>query len=98
MQLNPPQIEQVINYLNKWKTPVCVVCGTDDWVVSGIVFEFPEYQSRNVFFPAGNAPQAFQGFQAFQIFPVIPVTCKTCGNVLILSAIAAGIVPEPAQA
>lgn len=30
-----------------------------------------------------------------QIFPVVPLTCKVCGNVLFVSAIAAGVIPRP---
>ena len=29
-----------------------------------------------------------------QVFPVVPLTCKECGYVLLVSAIAAGVVPR----
>ena len=84
MQLNPKQLEDVIEYLKTWKTAECAICGFDDWAVSAVVFGLPEYVS------GGSSHWN-------QVFPVVPLTCKTCGNVLLVSAIAAGIVKAPVQ-
>ncbi len=82
MELSPEQLGQVIEYLRKWKTAECAICEHDDWAVASTVFVLPEY----------NSPRAAV-YSNLQVFPVIPLTCKTCGNVLFLSAIAAGVVP-----
>jgi hypothetical protein len=83
MELSRQQVKQVIDYLLKWQTAKCGICGHDDWTVSSAVFMLPEYRS----------PKAPVYSSAQDVFPVIPLTCKTCGNVLFVSAIAAGVVP-----
>jgi hypothetical protein len=84
MELSPQLLGRVIEYLKKWKSAECAICGYDDWVVANTVFQFPEY--------AMGLPSVYTNTQ---VFPVIPLTCKTCGNVLLLSAIAAGVMPGP---
>ena len=84
MELSSQQVDQVIDYLKKWKTAQCGICGYDDWVVASTVFVLHEYTSLE--------PTGFYG-STESVFPVIPLTCKTCGNVLFLSAVAAGVVP-----
>lgn len=83
MNLSGEKILQVIRYLHKWKTAECAICGHDDWAVTGTVFALPEYWGMKAIFPGDQS-----------VFPVIPLTCKTCGNVLLLSAIAAGVLPS----
>ena len=85
MELNPEAVQQVIRYLEKWKSPGCAICGHEDWSVAGAVFALAEYWSGTNAIYAGSQ----------SVYPVIPVTCKTCGNVLFLSAVAAGVVPRP---
>jgi hypothetical protein len=83
MELSPEQLGQVIEYLKKWKAAECAICEHDDWAVASTVFVLPEYKPLRA--------AVYSNIQA--VFPVIPLTCKTCGNVLLLSAIAAGVVP-----
>lgn len=85
MELSPEQLGQVIEYLKRWNTAVCAICQNDDWAVAATVFALPEYKLRRTAISTN--------IQA--VFPIIPLTCKTCGNVLFLSAIAAGVVPGP---
>ena len=89
MKLNPKQLEAVTEYVKKWKRPECVLCGHDEWSVSAIVFELPQY---------GLPPPPFDYYMIPQVFPVVPLTCTTCGNVLFLSAILAGVLPKPGGA
>lgn len=88
MELSPEQLNQVIGYLKKWKNAQCSICGFDDWAVASTVFVLPEYM--------GSKALSYTTIQA--AFPVIPLTCKTCGNVLLVSAIAAGVVPGAIKA
>jgi hypothetical protein len=83
MELSPEQLDQVIEYLKKWQTAKCAICMHDDWAVASSVFALPEYRSQKA--------ATYLNIQS--VFPVIPLTCKTCGNVLFVSAIAAGVVP-----
>ncbi len=83
MQLSANQVNGVVVYLKKFPVVECQVCRRDEWKVSALVFELPEY-TENRF---------SQGITSLQreVFPVIPITCSTCGHVFFLSAVAAGI-------
>jgi hypothetical protein len=83
MELSNDQMTRVIKHLQTWGSAKCAICGGDDWAVSSTVFALPEYT------PPSRGTYGYNE----TVFPVIPLTCKTCGNVLVLSAIAAGVVP-----
>lgn len=89
MLLDQTQLQTLIDYLGKWKTAECIICGHDDWAVSDRVFELREY---------GPDYSGSFAFGLAQLFPVVPLTCKQCGNVLLVSAIAAGVVPPRPKA
>ena len=96
MTLDNDQISKVINYLNRYGSAMCAVCRHDEWRISGTMFQLPEYAAP----PSGYFPDE-QGrlvWRAPEVFPVIPVVCKTCGNMLLISAVAAGVVPSVHQA
>ncbi len=83
MQLSPGQVSEVVLYLRKFPVVECQVCHHDEWNVSALVFELPEY----------TANRFSQGITSIQreVFPVIPITCSKCGHVFFLSAVAAGV-------
>ena len=82
MELSNDQMTRVIKYLQTWESAKCAICRGDDWAVSSTVFALPEYT------PPSKGTYGYNE----AVFPVIPLTCKTCGNVLVVSAIAAGVV------
>jgi hypothetical protein len=82
MELSQEEMTRVIKYLQRWESAKCAICKGDDWAVSSTVFALPEYT------PPWKATYGYNE----TAFPVIPLTCKTCGNVLFVSAIAAGVV------
>ena len=80
MQLTTEQMNKVLTHLGHYAAPECVICHHDDWAVADTVFVLPEYRVD----PSYSTTQT--------AFPAITITCKVCGNVLFLSAIAAGVV------
>jgi len=83
MQLSANQVTEVVLYLKRFPTVECQVCHNDEWKVSSLVFELPEYRENRF-------SQGIMSVQS-EVFPVIPITCSTCGHVFFLSAVAAGI-------
>jgi len=81
MNLDTKQVETLIQYLKRWKTPECAICGQDDWAVADTVFYLQEESQAQ--FRVSPPPQ---------FYPCVPITCKTCGSVLLVSAIAAGVI------
>jgi hypothetical protein len=83
MQLLPAQVDHVVNYLKRYPVVECQVCHHDDWSVSQLIFELPEYMRQRF----------SQGITSVnsEVFPVIPITCSTCGYVFFMSAVAVGI-------
>jgi hypothetical protein len=87
MELGPEQMTELIEYLKKWESAECAICGDDVWAVADKVYALPEYRS----------PQAPSYTASQTVFPVITLTCRTCGNVRFLSAVAAGVVAGEAK-
>ena len=83
MQLSANQVNEVVGYLKKFPVVECQVCHNDEWNVSSLVFELPEYTENR--FSQGTASVQRE------VFPVIPITCSICGHVFFLSAVKAGI-------
>ncbi len=77
------QPDRLIKHLkDKWQNRPCPLCGVGNWNVSEKVFEIREFNHGDMIIGAGP------------IIPLIPVTCSNCGNVVLVNAIIAGIVPQ----
>jgi hypothetical protein len=86
MIISKEQREILMKFLNeRWKMPPCQMCGDAGWVVSDRVFELREFTQGALVIGGGSV-----------IYPVIPINCPKCGHTLLLSAILAGIIEEPA--
>jgi len=82
IQMTDVQRKTVCAWLDDRKEVHCCCCQSTDWSIHEIIFELPQHR-----------PPALI---TRQVFPVIPMSCSRCGHVLLLSAVALGIVrPNP---
>lgn len=85
MQMNDDQLKRVQEWVKtKFTHGPCWVCGKEEWSVAPFVWELRSFHQGYV---VAGGP----------IFPVITMFCASCGNLLLVSAVAAGIIkpPEP---
>lgn len=73
--------DKLNEYFDKISIPKCPLCGSSKWSVTGKVFQLPEFN-----------PEQSDNTQV--VYPVIPISCNSCGNVILISAIRAGIVSK----
>jgi hypothetical protein len=69
----------------KWAGRPCAQCGVANWQVQDAVFELRQFSGGGLV--VGGT-----------IIPVVPVTCANCGNTVLINAIRAGVVEQPAEA
>jgi len=80
-----PDTEKLITFLRaKWTNVACPFCGTKDWKVSRQIYHLLEYSEGRTLTVGGP------------VLPISPVTCGNCGNVVLVSAIASGLVAPDA--
>src|SRR5580693_941378 len=72
MRLTPEQVNTLIAYLQRWKTPNCSICRQNRWIVSDTVFELREHVGSTL----GGYANTVLSAAAVQIFPVVPITCQ----------------------
>ena len=64
-----------ISNLDKiWENKQCPICRKSNWLVTGDVYELPEYHGGGVVIGSGK------------IFPVVPIVCRECGYTFFMNA------------
>jgi hypothetical protein len=80
MQLNEEQLKLAHEWVKtKFTHGPCWICGKEEWSVAPFVWELRAFN---------------QGFMVVggPVFPVVSFFCTGCGNVVFVSAVAAGII------
>jgi len=79
MKLNDEQIDQLRNHLQTHFKSVCSVCGGANWQFDDTLFEIRQFLGGSV---------STDGL----IKPIAAISCATCGHVILINAIAAGVI------
>ena len=79
MKLNDEQIDQLRNHLQSHFKSVCTVCGGANWQFDDTLFEMRQFLGGNI------SPDGL-------IKPLAAISCATCGHVILINAIAAGVI------
>jgi hypothetical protein len=78
--------QKVIRHLQeKWGSRPCPMCSKGPWGVQDSMFQLMEF-SEGALTLGGP------------LIPVVPVVCKNCGYLVLVSALAANVVPPPPPA
>ena len=79
MRLTPEQLDRLRQHLQTNFRGGCTVCGNPHWQFDDVIFELRQF--------AGG------GFAADALIkPAIAVTCTNCGHIVMLNAIATGVI------
>jgi hypothetical protein len=78
MKLNESQMEQLRAYLAEHFKNVCGVCDSGNWQFDDVLFEIRQFMGEE---------RASAGL----IKPAVAITCGTCGNIVLINALAAGV-------
>lgn len=83
LRLTKEQSQKILEWMKtKWGDAKCPMCGEDKWSVGNVL------AAVNVV--SNDAQDTVLG----GYYPCVTVVCENCGNLVLLSAIAAGLLPE----
>jgi len=79
MRLNQEQLQQLANHLQHNFRSACTICGSTNWQFDDTIFEIRQFMGGGI---------STEGL----IKPAVAVTCSGCGQIVLVNAIAAGVV------
>jgi hypothetical protein len=78
MKLNKEQMQRLSEHLQKSFKQPCMVCGGTNWQFDDTLFELRQFMGGGI---------SNQGL----IKPAVAVTCATCAQIILVNAIAIGV-------
>jgi hypothetical protein len=85
MRLNQEQVERLRQHLQQRLRGGCNACGNPNWQFDDVIFELRQFVGGGI-----SADSLIK--------PLIAITCTNCGNVMLMNAIAAGVLRVEQQA